>query len=80
MELNYIISNPAILGGKPIIKGTRISVQIILEWIASGATIDDIANEYKHIPKEGIKEALLYASAALKNEILIEIHPQNMAA
>jgi len=37
-----ITFDPAILGGKPIIKGTRISVEMILEWIASGATCDDI--------------------------------------
>ena len=37
-----IVSNPAILGGKPCIKGTRISVEMILEWVASGASRDDI--------------------------------------
>ncbi len=37
-----ITSDTAILGGKPIIRGTRISVELILEWIASGATRDDI--------------------------------------
>ncbi len=80
MILNYITSNPEILGGKPIIKGTRISVQMIIEWMASGATIDDIVQEYKHIPTEGIKEALLYASNSLKNEIFLEVRTLNLAA
>lgn len=39
MELQYIVSDPEILSGKPIIKGSRISVQLILEWLASGASI-----------------------------------------
>ena len=41
-----IVSNPAILGGKPYIKGTRISVEMILEWVASGASRDDIVKSY----------------------------------
>ncbi len=80
MILNYITSDPGILGGKPIVKGTRISVQMIIEWMASGATIEDIVQEYKHLPREGVIEALLYASNALKNEILFEARILNFAA
>jgi uncharacterized protein (DUF433 family) len=39
----YITSNRGILGGKPIVKGTRISVDLILEWIATGGTIEQIS-------------------------------------
>jgi uncharacterized protein (DUF433 family) len=67
----YIISDKNILGGKPVIKGTRISVDLILEWIAGGATIDKIAESYPHLDKEGIREAILYAKDSLKNEIFI---------
>ena len=48
-----IVSNPAILAGKPCIKGTRISVEMILEWVASGASRNDIVNSY---PRGGIAE------------------------
>ncbi len=71
-HFKYIISNPEILGGKPIIKGSRISVQLILEWVASGANIQDIADEFPHLPVEGIREAILFASRFMDNEILIE--------
>jgi uncharacterized protein (DUF433 family) len=73
MATKYIVSNPKILGGKPIIKGTRISVQLILEWLATGGTIDKIVEEYPHIPREGIVEALIYASKFASNEYLIEV-------
>lgn len=72
MDFQYIVSDPEILGGKPIIKGSRISVQLILEWIASGASIMDIVEEFPHLPYDGVKEAILYASRWMENEIVIE--------
>ncbi len=68
----HIVANPTILGGKPIIKGTRISVEIILEWLGSGGSVDTILNQYPHLSREAVNEAILYASQAMKNEILIE--------
>jgi uncharacterized protein (DUF433 family) len=73
MQFQYIVSDPDILGGKPIIRGSRISVQLILEWIASGASVQDIVEEFPHLPLEGVKEAVLYASRFMDNEILIEV-------
>jgi uncharacterized protein (DUF433 family) len=72
-----ISSNPAILGGKPCIKGTRISVQLLLELIGSGATFDDIMVSYPHIVREDLEEALKYASRFLKEIIRrdLEFHP-----
>ena len=61
----------AILGGKPCIKGTRLSVAFILELLASGATQSDILAKYPHIPDSGISEALQYAALFLTNEIII---------
>jgi len=72
MEFQYIVSDPEILSGKPIIKGSRISVQLILEWLASGASIKDIVEEFPHLPYDGVKEAVLYASRWMENEIIIE--------
>jgi uncharacterized protein (DUF433 family) len=73
-KFDKIVCNPDILGGKPCIVGTRISVEIILEWIASGATISDIADRNKHIPEGAIVQAIMYASKFLKNEIIIEVN------
>jgi uncharacterized protein (DUF433 family) len=70
-QFNFITYDPAIFNGKPIIVGTRISVEFIMELIASGSTVDEISKVYPHIPIEGIREAILYAAASQKNEILI---------
>lgn len=71
MVFTHITSDPAILGGKPCIKGTRISVEFILELFASGATHDDILLAYPHLKAEGITEALRYAARFLKNESIL---------
>lgn len=79
MKYPLIVSDIAILGGKPCIKGTRISVQLILEWIATGASIQDIVIKHPHISIESIQQAILYASDAMKNEIVIEVQHSNAA-
>lgn len=65
---DWIVSDPEILGGKPRIRGTRISVAFVLELLASGATRDDILSSYPHIPVDGLGAALQYAADALKDE------------
>lgn len=56
--MSRITFNPNILGGKPIIKGTRISVDFILELLSSGMSVDEILKEYKHLKREDVLEAL----------------------
>ena len=65
-----IVSNPAILGGKPIVRGTRISVELILEWVASGATRDEILRKHPHLSAADVEQALAYAASAVRNEVL----------
>lgn len=66
-----IESNPEVLGGKPCIKGTRISVEMILEWIASGATVERILDNYPHLTQGDIEQAVRYAARFLENEVVI---------
>ena len=73
MTSEWISSDPAILGGKPCIRGTRISVQFILELLASGASPESIRSSYAHIPAEGIAAAIQYAAQSLKNEIVWDV-------
>jgi len=72
-EYPLIISDPCILNGKPVIAGTRISVEFVMELIASGSTIDEIAAQYPHVPVEGIRQAVLYAAKTTRNEIFINV-------
>jgi len=65
--LKRIEINPKILCGKPIIKGTRISVELILEKIAEGYSFNEIMKEYD-IEREDIKAALFYAHEIIANE------------
>ena len=69
--LERITFNPNILGGKPIIKGTRISVQFILELLGAGMSIDEILAEYPHLQREDILAALDYAAKTIANEEII---------
>jgi uncharacterized protein (DUF433 family) len=66
-----IVSSPSVLGGKPCIKGTRISVAFILELVASGGSRDDILRAYPHLAAEDVEEALQYAACFLKNEVVL---------
>ena len=59
----FITMNPLILSGKPCIRGTRISVEFILDLIASGASIADIVKACPHLPEIGVKQAIEYATS-----------------
>ncbi|MEK6903916.1 MAG: DUF433 domain-containing protein [Nanoarchaeota archaeon] len=63
-----IIVDQNILAGKPIIKGTRISVEFVLELLSSGMSVEDILKEYPHLKKEDILAALSYATKVLGRE------------
>jgi uncharacterized protein (DUF433 family) len=58
----YISINPEIRFGKPCIKGTRIAVSDILQWLASGMTQEEILSDYPSITKEHILAALSFAA------------------
>lgn len=61
----HIVSDPAVLGGKPCIKGTRISVEFLLELAASGALRDDIVQAYPRLTREDVEAAFQYAAQLL---------------
>ena len=63
-----IISDPEILLGKPVVKGTRISVELILGWLANDWTFDTIIETYPHITREDILAALAFAAEMLHDE------------
>jgi uncharacterized protein (DUF433 family) len=64
--------NPKIMVGKPVIKGTRITVELILESLAAGDTYEEILEAFPRLSKKSILAALNYATAVIKNE---DIYP-----
>ena len=68
-----IVANPGILGGKPIVDGTRLSVEHILGLLASGMSHEEIIADYPELSEESIRAVLAYAARALENEIIIDV-------
>jgi len=64
----HIVIDPGILVGKPVIKGTRLAVEFIIDLLAQGWTEKDILRNYPGITREDIQACLAYASETLKVE------------
>ncbi len=67
-----ITFNPDVLGGKPIIRGLRISVAMVLELLAKGATVEAILEDYPDLEIADIQASLLYAHRLIANEDVFE--------
>lgn len=65
---NYIESNPEILFGKPIVKNTKIPVDLLLDKMSKGETMDDLLEAYPRIDKEAIFAILAFAAESIKNQ------------
>jgi uncharacterized protein (DUF433 family) len=65
-----IVSDPAILRGKPVIAGTRISVELILEKLGAGESIDDLLADYPHLSRDAVLAAIRFAGQAVRSDIV----------
>jgi uncharacterized protein (DUF433 family) len=65
--LERITLDPQVMAGKPVIKGTRLTVEYILNLLAHGATIAEILNEYEGLDHEDIRACLLFATKSLES-------------
>ncbi len=65
--LERIVLNPKVMVGKPVIQGTRLTVDFILNLLAHGATENEILNEYKSLTIDDIHACFLFATKSLKN-------------
>ena len=71
MTLNRIEINPDVLLGKPVIRGTRIPVELLLRKLSEGATEHDLLDAYPRLTSADIRAALAYAAAALAHETVL---------
>jgi uncharacterized protein (DUF433 family) len=67
-----IVLNPDIMLGKPVIRGTRITVELILRKLGEGATSADLLDAYPHLTAEDIRAAMTYAADTLAHETVLE--------
>ena len=67
----FIERNPEVMLGKPIIKGTRITVELLVRKLAGGFTVDQLLEAYPHLNKEQIFAALEYAADVIANEEIV---------
>jgi len=74
--LDRISVNPRVMVGKPVIRGTRLTVEYILELLAHGTAIEDILEEYPGLVKDDIYACLLFASKTLQDASFIPIEAE----
>ena len=71
--MRRIVANPGILGGKPIVEGTRLSVEHILGLLAHGMSHGEIVESYPELSINDVNVVVQYAADALRNDVLIEV-------
>lgn len=75
MTKDLIRSDPRILAGKPVVAGTRISVELILEKLAAGETTEQLLEAHPRLSRESIQAALAFAARALKADVVYPNEP-----
>ncbi len=70
MQRQWVVSNPKVMMGKPVIVGTRITVELILEKLAAGESIEDILQAHPHLTRDAILAALAFARDALRADVI----------
>jgi uncharacterized protein (DUF433 family) len=73
MPRALIQSDPAIMMGKPVIAGTRITVELILEKLAAGETVEQLLTAHPRLTREAIRAALAFAAEALRADVVYPI-------
>ena len=69
----WIVSDPKIMMGKPVVTGTRITVELILEKLAAGETIEQLLEAHPRLTRESIQAALAFAAQALRADVVYPI-------
>lgn len=70
--MKRIIIDPDICNGKPVIRGTRITAQTILEFLAAGDSIDDVLDEYSSLTREDVLECLKFSSDLMNHQFVLQ--------
>lgn len=79
MHRQAIVSDPRILMGKPVVAGTRISVELILEKLAAGETIEQLLEAHPRLSREDVHAALEFAAQALRADVVYPVDVKQAA-
>jgi uncharacterized protein (DUF433 family) len=71
--LSRIVLNPKVMVGKPTVKGTRLTVEYILNLLAHGTTVGEVLEEYEGVTQEDIQACLLFATRSLENTSIVPL-------
>lgn len=74
-----VVSDPAVMMGKPVIAGTRLTVELILEKLAAGETVEEILEAHPRLSREAIQAALTFAAEVLRADVVYPM-PADVAA
>ena len=67
MDTNLIQIDPDVMMGKPVVSGTRITVELILEKLAAGETVEQLLDSHPRLTREAVSAALAYAAQAVRD-------------
>jgi uncharacterized protein (DUF433 family) len=70
---SLIISDPSIMMGKPVVKGTRVTVELIIEKLAAGETVEQILEAHPRLTQQSIQAALGFAAEALRADVIYPV-------
>lgn len=73
MGEQLIISDPNVMMGKPVVAGTRITVELILEKLAAGETVEQLLEAHPRLTRKAIQAALLFATEALRADVVYPV-------
>jgi uncharacterized protein (DUF433 family) len=74
MGEKLIVSDPAVMMGKPVVKSTRITVELILEKLGAGETVEQLLEAHPRLTREGIQAALSFAAETLRSDVVYPIN------
>ena len=77
---DYITSDPKILAGKPVIRGTRLSVEFILDLLAEGWSIEQILENYPNLTPESLKAVFAFVAECMREELIYDLNIKKKVA
>ena len=72
---SYIVRNPKICGGEPVIKGTRVTLRTILASLAEGASIDELLKDFPSLKEQDVRAVIAFAAASAEEDLPLKSLP-----